>query len=54
MAFLMKLFYVIFKVEFGTPGVNSWASTLSGLSLAPTHQMKRHGEGQRKEIYYIA
>jgi hypothetical protein len=37
----------MWKLEFWTQGSDSWASTVRF-----HHQIKRHGEGQRKEVYY--
>jgi hypothetical protein len=42
------------KPEFWTQGLNSWEFTWKVWPLAPTSQLKRLDEGQRKEIYYIA
>jgi hypothetical protein len=43
---------VLLKLEFWKAGPNSWVSICQVLPLALTCQIMRHGEGQRKEIYY--
>jgi hypothetical protein len=45
---------LIVKVEFWTPVSNYCAFTLEVRPLIHIHQIERHGEGQRKEIYFIA
>jgi hypothetical protein len=40
------------KPEFLSPGLNSWISTCQIRPFAPIYQIKRNGEGLRKEIYY--
>jgi hypothetical protein len=34
-------------------GPNSWDSTCQFWPLTPICKIKRHGKGQRKEIYYM-
>jgi hypothetical protein len=41
------------KPEFWTPSPNSWASTCQAQPLASICNIKNHGEGQRKEVYYM-
>jgi hypothetical protein len=41
------------KLEFWTQNPNSWDSTFQMQSLVSTHKIKRHGERQRREIYYM-
>jgi hypothetical protein len=40
------------KLQFWTSGPNSWISKCQVRPLFIIHQIKRHGEGQRKKIYY--
>jgi hypothetical protein len=42
---------VIMKLEFWTKGSNFRFFTYQVCPLAPVGQIKRHGEGQRKETY---
>jgi hypothetical protein len=43
---------LMLKLGFWTPGPNSWDSTWQVWPLAPKRQIKRHGDRQRKEVYY--
>jgi hypothetical protein len=47
-------YLIIVKLEFWTPSSNSWYSSHQVQPLALICQIKKHGEGQRKEIYYMA
>jgi hypothetical protein len=42
------------KPELQGTGPNSWDSICLMRPLAPVQQIKRHGDGQRKEICYMA
>jgi hypothetical protein len=42
------------KPEFWTPDSKSWDSTCQLWPLTPICQIKRHSEGQRKEVCYRA
>jgi hypothetical protein len=51
---MVLITWLLLKLEFWTPGPNSWDSTCQVWPFVLISQIKRHGEGQRKETYHPA